>query len=306
MLPRFSWLWVMLDPMAETEGFCRELAAAEPIAGTAQGEIERWIVLEENGPWGAKVPLQTMLPEAVREWCKRLESEPRTRVQLIRRPGGPRGERRTLFLARTPADPGGRRLVELECTLDELPGLDPDALLDRAPAQSRLAALWLVCTHGARDRCCAKWGVSLWEALRKHEGERVWQCSHLGGHRFAPTALALPSGLVWGRLALDDVEPLCRELAEGRIGALPKLRGRSIYPTVLQAAECLLRTREGLTDDAALRPREVVAEGEAQRVRFDGPNGVLEVVLEAVRPGFTSPTSCGDELMSRPYLLARG
>jgi hypothetical protein len=296
----------MLSAMAENEGFCRELAAAEPIAGTASGGIERWIVLEDNGPWGAKVPLQTSLPDHIREWCKRLDADPRTRVQLIRRPGGPRGERRALFLARTPADPSGRRLVELECTLSDLPSLDPDALLDRAQGTGELAALWLVCTHGARDRCCAKWGVSLWEALRKREGERVWQCSHLGGHRFAPTALALPSGLLWGRLALDDVDPMCRDLAEGRIGALPKLRGRCSHTTVVQAAECLLRIRDRITIDAALQLREIVADDGAQRVRFDGPEGVLEIVVEAVRPGFASPTSCGDASESRPYLLARG
>jgi hypothetical protein len=291
--------------MAETEGFCRELAFAEPIAGTAAAEIERWIVLEDNDPWGAKVPLQTTLPAAVRDWLKRLDAQPNTRVQLIRRPGAPRRERRTLFLARTPADPDGRRLVEFECTLDELPSLDPDVLLDRAPATRELAALWLVCTHGARDRCCAKWGMALWEALRKREGERVWQCSHLGGHRFAPTALALPSGLLWGRLALDEVEPLCCDLAAGRIGALPKLRGRSAHASTLQAAECLLRIREGLADDAALQLRDAFPMDGGQRVRFEGPAGMLEIVVDVARPGFVSPISCGEGSDPRPYLLAR-
>jgi hypothetical protein len=296
----------MLGRMAETEGFCRELAAAEPIAGTASAEVERWVVLEDNGPWGAKVPHKTTLPDEVRDWLQRLDSEPRTRVQLIRRPGGPRGDRRTLFLARTPADPSGRRLVELECTLADLPSLDLDERLDAAPATSELAALWLVCTHGARDRCCAKWGVGLWDALRMCKGERVWQCSHLGGHRFAPTALALPSGLLWGRLALDEVESLCSELEQGRIGALPKLRGRTSYPTAVQAAECLVRIREGIADDAALQLREVVAADEgAQRVRFESPEGTLEIVVELARPGFASPGSCGEASQPRPYLVAR-
>src|SRR5262245_26715596 len=115
------------------QDFCRELALAEPIAGTAQAEIERWIILEDNDPWGAKVPRETSLPVAVCEWLKRQEDQPRTRLQLIRRPGGSRGERRTVFLARTPADPAGRRLVELECTLAELTNLDVDALLEAAP-----------------------------------------------------------------------------------------------------------------------------------------------------------------------------
>jgi hypothetical protein len=296
----------MLPLMPQTESFCRELAFDEPIAGTAQGEIERWIVLEDNDPWGAKVPLETNLPVAVRDWLKRLEAGPRTRVQLMRRPGRPRHERRTLLLARTPADASGRRLVELECTLADLPSLDPDELLDRAPATHELASVWLVCTHGARDRCCAKWGVALWEALREREGDRVWQCSHLGGHRFAPTAMALPSGLVWGRLALDEVGALVDDSAAGRVGALPKLRGRSAHSSMLQAAECLVRMREGLAEDGALRVREIIPEDPGQRVRFDGPDGVLEIVVELARPGFSSPGSCGEEAKARPYMLARG
>jgi hypothetical protein len=287
-------------------GFCRELALDEPIAGTAQAEVERWIILEDNDPWGAKVPAETTLPPYVREWLKQQEAQPRTRVQLIRRPGGPRGERRTVFFARTPAEPGARRLVELECELTDLPSRDPDELLDRAPVNDELAALWLVCTHGARDRCCAKWGVALWDALRQHEGERVWQCSHLGGHRFAPTALALPSGLVWGRLSLDEVEPLVAELSRGRIGALTKVRGRSAHSSLVQAAECMLRIRDRIGEDAGLRLREVVSVDAGQCVRFVGPGGApLEIVVEFVRPGFTSPSSCGDANGARPYMISR-
>lgn len=294
----------MLTAMAE--GFCRELALDEPIAGTAQAEIERWVILEDNGPWGAKVPLETTLPEAIREWLKREAAKPHTRVQLIRRPGGPRDERRTVFLARAPADPARRRLVELECTLAELPTLDVDAHLDRAPPTDDLAALWLVCTHGARDRCCAKWGIALWDALREHVGDRVWQCSHLGGHRFAPTALALPSGLLWGRLSLGEVEPLTSELGRGRIGSLSRLRGRSVYPSLVQAAECMLRIRERIADDAALSLREVVSVDAGQCVRFSGPGGAaLEIVVDVERPGFRSPISCGEGSDPRPYVIAR-
>ena len=33
--------------------------------------------------------------------------------------------------------------------------------------------------------------------------DAVWQVSHLGGHRFAPTALCLPLGLSLGRIDVD-------------------------------------------------------------------------------------------------------
>ena len=50
----------------------------------------------------------------------------------------------------------------------------------------------LVCTHGARDACCGKFGYGFYVEMRglaavRGDGVRVWRTSHLGGHRFAPT-----------------------------------------------------------------------------------------------------------------------
>ena len=58
----------------------------------------------------------------------------------------------------------------------------------------------LVCTHGARDRCCGSLGTTLHQSLRAPEVVQLHRTSHLGGHRFAPTALVLPSGTVWAWL----------------------------------------------------------------------------------------------------------
>jgi hypothetical protein len=61
----------------------------------------------------------------------------------------------------------------------------------------------LVCGHGRRDRCCGSAGTELEAQLRvaKLPGTaRVWRTSHTGGHRFAPTAIALPHGTCWGYL----------------------------------------------------------------------------------------------------------
>jgi hypothetical protein len=63
----------------------------------------------------------------------------------------------------------------------------------------------LVCTHGAVDACCAKFGYPIYRRLRQTANEstdpvRVWRCTHFGGHRFAPTLLDMPEGRYWGRL----------------------------------------------------------------------------------------------------------
>lgn len=72
----------------------------------------------------------------------------------------------------------------------------------------------LVCTHGARDVCCGKFGYPIYNILRsKHAAPgsmRVWRTSHLGGHRFAPTVLELPEGRYWGHLEIGAVEDLMK------------------------------------------------------------------------------------------------
>lgn len=72
----------------------------------------------------------------------------------------------------------------------------------------------LVCTHGARDVCCGKFGYPIYKTLREEyarasEGKlRVWRTSHLGGHRFAPTLIDFPEGRYWGHLKPEALENL--------------------------------------------------------------------------------------------------
>lgn len=291
--------------MEQVESFCRALAEDEPLLGTGHDGVHRWVLVEDAGPWGAKVPRDTKLPGPVRERLEHINADPGTRVQLIRRPGRRRaGPRRKLFVVEAPVEAEGRRIASLDVGLDALASLDPDALVAEAPATdtNELASLWLVCTHGARDRCCAKWGVALWEALRRLEHGRVWQSSHLGGHRFAPTLVTLPGGLLWGRVAIDELERMRASLGAGRLAPLERFRGRCAYPRAVQAAECVVRTREGLHDDAALTLLGVEgATGDRARVTFRAATGALEATVEQVMPGFASPSNCGEPSKARPY-----
>ena len=62
-------------------------------------------------------------------------------------------------------------------------------------------AMWLVCTNGKRDACCARDGVPVARALAALRPDEAWECSHLGGHRFAANVALLPEGLCFGRVA---------------------------------------------------------------------------------------------------------
>jgi hypothetical protein len=97
----------------------------------------------------------------------------------------------------------------------------------------------LVCTHGRRDACCGSMGtaVALELLAPPPAGALVHRTSHLGGHRFAPTALVLPQGTCWAGVDAADL----RAVTERR-GALdellPRYRGSTgIGGPVAQAVE---------------------------------------------------------------------
>ncbi len=70
---------------------------------------------------------------------------------------------------------------------------------DRDPAE---VSDVLVCAHGIRDRCCGSAGTRLFLGAEESAppGIHLWRTSHLGGHRFAPTAMTLPDGRAWASL----------------------------------------------------------------------------------------------------------
>jgi hypothetical protein len=110
-----------------------------------------------------------------------------------------------------------------------------------------------VCTHGRHDPCCAERGRPLVRALSEAYPEQTWECSHLGGDRFAGNLLCLPHGISYGRVAAEDGATIATEYLLGRLD-LAHLRGRGSYPFAVQAAEWHLRTRLGSTgvDDLVL------------------------------------------------------
>ncbi len=83
---------------------------------------------------------------------------------------------------------------------------DPgSAHLDGWRLESSATRDLLVCTHGAVDACCAKFGYPVYRRLRQIAAEsdlpvpvRVWRCTHFGGRRFAATVLDMPEGRIGG------------------------------------------------------------------------------------------------------------
>jgi hypothetical protein len=253
---------------------CAETAAPEPLAGTAP--IARWWwLIEVPGSWGRQAVKDCRIP-AVRS----LVSDDLRRVILVRRPGRhPAADDmplRVWIAGSLPGDPEPRAAIAddpeeiLGWPVEGPSGAMPD------PDSPRLA----VCTNSSRDLCCGLDGRALVSALDDH---RVWECSHLGGHRFAPTALLVGTGLVYGRLTAD----VARALLAGDPGAVPWLRGRSSLPPAAQAAEAHLLAL-GDTPDPA-RVDVVDVDPDTAVVSF-GPE--IQVRMARIS-GAPRPASCG-------------
>jgi hypothetical protein len=271
----------------------------EPIAGTAVSQTVVWIVLEHNGPWGAKALVESDLPPAVKErllgWEASIEG---ARIQLVRRNGAADGTIR-LWLGHSGL--GRERLVHwvleaVEHVLElDLPALAAALARGEAVEGARVCdrPLVLVCTNGRRDRCCAKLGVAVARALSE-QGLDVWQTTHLGGHRFAPTLLQLPAGLCYGRVELDEIPGLAAAISSGRIFRLDRLRGRTALTEAEQAAESEWRARTGAEGiDDLVAAEHVERNGEVLVTLRDHHGIERSFTLQRRKTGVSAPPSCG-------------
>ena len=237
----------------------RSVVLDEPMAGTAS-RIRRYLLIEVPGPWGVEALRDARLPDALKRELRRRSRASGVRVLLIRRVNGPRTVRQpqVFVVDVNPAQPMAfaGRLSDVHDVLDlDVWGWRRETSVghevrERHEAHTGLErhseALILVCTHGRHDPCCAERGRPVVRALSEAYPEQTWECSHMGGDRFAGNLLCLPDGVVYGRVTPGDAPTIAREYVAGRID-LAHLRGRGSYPFAVQAAEWHLRTELGLT-----------------------------------------------------------
>jgi hypothetical protein len=260
-------------------------ASDEPVAGTAP-VAPRWVCLEHRGRWPNDVAAHP--DPAIADFARRAAAAG-MRLLLIRRHGRqPERAQAQLFL--TDTRPGSTRttglIVRGPTELADVPLPAPDQPLPGTPVTEPLL---LVCTHGRRDRCCALDGRALTAALHQAGEPHVWECSHLGGHRFAPTALVLPTGYLYGRLDLASALAARKAAGVGEV-AIDCCRGRTTWSPAGQVAELAVRAATGMRDADAL----VVHPDDGDTVLVTGRAGGRWLVeVERVEIGACRPASCG-------------
>ncbi len=81
----------------------------------------------------------------------------------------------------------------------------PESLADQR-VETRTGRELLVCTQGSHDICCGREGSRVaGELAERRPDVSVRRVSHLGGHRFAPTAMSLPDGRMWGMASAEQL-----------------------------------------------------------------------------------------------------
>ncbi|MCD6022260.1 MAG: uncharacterized protein K0R20_1970 [Actinomycetia bacterium] len=256
----------------------RSLAAREPLAGTAS-TIQRWLLIEHPGPWGRDGLLDARLPAGLGRELRDLEHRTGARVLLIRKPDrSPQyGDDNLICFAVDTGDAWlGSAVVD---RIEDAAHLDPRERASFA-GDGAGAPLFVVCTHGRRDPCCAERGRPLAEAAAAAGREVVWESTHVGGDRFAGNLVAFPHGLYFGRVEPEEAADLMRAYREGTIAPLHRYRGRSSNAFHVQAAERAVRDHLGLDRiDDVVRVCDT-RRGDRAEVGCDTPLGHFVVHLE--------------------------
>jgi hypothetical protein len=257
----------------------------EPQAGTAS-TVRAFLLVEAPGPWGVDAIRGSRLPAEVRDWLAATPARDRVRPLLIRRHrrrgAHPPGETRVFaaFADRASA------WMETAVLRDPRELLDLDIAPLGRGASPQLTPypepVYLVCTHGRHDACCAERGRPLCAAITKEAPEQTWEVSHIGGDRFAANLLVLPDGLYYGRLTPADAPGFVAAHRRGELD-LDHLRGRCAYPFPVQSAEIHLRRELGITRADAAPLLGVERAGDLTRAAFDVDGTEQVVTVRAER-----------------------
>lgn len=270
-----------------------------------------FVALEQPGPWGRNALRESHLGAELGGELEERCAARGGRFVLLRRPGshpdtgGPasvlvayagRPDTQAWLLRACLADPG--RLLALDWA--GLARGDRDAVAESLPGAEDAPPALLVCTNGRRDICCATRGRPVAQAAGLRFPDRVWESSHTGGHRFAPTGVLLPWGQTYARLDPELAVSALESSLSGRtpLSALGPVhdRGRSPLEPAAQFAESVIRTRLGEDVVGALwaEPGDAAMGDDTQDVHVrhrDGRHWLVTVSREST--GESWPESCG-------------
>jgi hypothetical protein len=284
--------------------YCSALSreASEQPFGTAS-TADAWLLLEYSSAWGARAFQESRLTRAVKtHLLNALKAVPRLRLLFIKQEREMRGHL-TLFTVRSTETDASISRVKLT-GYEQLLNFNLDAILrgeQSAGVEPWERPIFLVCTHGRRDKCCAKFGYALYKSLKADAGDNIWQSSHVGGDRFAANLICFPHGFFYAHVTQDAGRQIINQYSQQTV-SLNNYRGRCCYPAPIQAAEFFLRSESRLSGINDVRFLDYVPiTGNHWLVRFlsqqDGRT--YEIYLKSEVSEFQNPLTCQSEEAKR-------
>jgi hypothetical protein len=261
--------------------------ASEPLHGTATHAVH-WIGIELPGAWRHDGVMDEGLDATLRSWIAQQHHRPDTKVVFIKQ----RGRRgRDVVYGNVERGRVHRFSLSHWQDLDAIPweglraGTHDEGLTTDQPI--------FVCTHSTRDHCCGLRGAALTRALAQHAPGQVWQSSHLGGHRFAPTLVTLPTGWMFGRVGLDEAQALVRGCDAGHIYDIERWRGDVRHPAPGQAALAEAMKRTGDLVPSAYKVLHVTPQADRYDVAVQRSGERARATVSRAPIGHAAPPSCG-------------
>ena len=226
----------------------------EPSAASAPEASRAWLLIEHPGPWPHEAAGAAQ-PGPLAELVSSAE-EFGLRVQMIRRPGRRQvDDVRSVFLGWTAGREPFLRHAEVSASTPELAERDLKELAAGIVPSFGVGwgdPVFLVCTHGKRSACCARFGTPLAQALAARHPGQVWETTHVGGHRFAANLVILPHGLYYGPVGAGPAAAAIDAYQRGSV--LPdRYRGRAGQARADQEAEYARLVEAGVLPLASSR-----------------------------------------------------
>lgn len=221
----------------------------DQLAGTAARALG-WVVIEHPGPWPFGGFAELDIDPDLRQLVRRGALAAGMRILLIRRHGRQeRSDTRAWGVLRYDAHGDHRQEWGTWSHEADLAGIV--TALER-PGATGHPPLYLVCAHGIHDACCAIRGRPVAASLSRQWPENTWECSHVGGDRYAGNMLVAPDGIYYGRVTATSAVTVIEQLRDGRVAA-DHLRGYADLPAHEQFAVAEVLRRFGPAPRHAIR-----------------------------------------------------
>ena len=223
------------DNLAECR-YCSQVSKAngeDPIGSAPQADY--WLIVEIPQPWPKKMFTENPLISQVFPLIKKLIFRRGVMVRPIAIAPDPNysvANFTRIFYYSRPAQQFAQYtkeeyLVPNEKAIDLVLGLlnrllgkqHPVASFEGCKQNTQHIRELLICTHTQVDLACGRFGTPIYRELRRSYGQshlRVWQSTHFGGHKFAPTLVDLPNGQFWGHLESDMLSQLVQRNGDHR------------------------------------------------------------------------------------------